>query len=117
MHATSADEDEALLDGEDLTPKKRCAVTLRLREKELLRSALSLLEAKIGGVDESDPELYQIAALLLREEEKRKRMDELERKLEEERERLSAKVEVVSVNVNVQKAGQPNSVESVNLTV
>ena len=117
MHATSADEDEALLDGEDLTPKKRCAVTLRLREKELLRSALSLLEAKIGGVDESDPELYQIAALLLREEEKRRRMDELERKLEEERERLSAKVEVVSVNVNVQKAGQPNSVESVNLTV
>ena len=32
-----------------------------------------------SGRDESDPELYQIAALLLREEEKRRRMDELER--------------------------------------
>ncbi|UPQ97351.1 Rubisco LSMT substrate-binding domain-containing protein [Chloropicon primus] len=116
-HITSTEEDEAQLESDDLSAKKRFAVTLRLREKELLQSALAFLEDEIEGLEGKDPDFFQVAALLLQEEEKQRRLEDLQQKLGEERERLSKKAEIVSVTINVQKAGEPDSVESANLTI
>ena len=125
MHPTSADEDEALLDAEDLSPKQRQAVLLRKREKELLVSTLDFLRMEteeLGSQDERNETesqgRYQIASLMEEERAKEERLEDLRRKLEEERERMNrTKVEVVTVTVNVRKAGQPGSAESANLTI
>ena len=117
MHPTSLEDDEVKLDSDQLSMKKRFAITLRVREKKLLHSALSSLDDKIEELDEESHELYQIAALLQEEKERQHRLDDLKQKLKEETEKLNNRTEVVTVTVNVRKAGQGNSVESVNLTI